>query len=77
MDQEEKGRDMAATTTEIDASRPLMPSDTLWSAIEGGNHAQTGWNGPQSGDTEPTIGREERQAQIVLSTLRLLAQLIE
>ena len=70
-------RDGLATGDEIAASRPLLPPDTQWTAIEGGNHAQFGWYGPQSGDNEATISREEQQAQIVDATLRLLLQLDE
>jgi dienelactone hydrolase len=68
-------RDGVATPDEIDASRPTLPPDTGWTAIEGGNHAQFGWYGPQSGDNEATISREEQQAQIVGATLELLRQL--
>ena len=68
-------RDGLATGDEIAASRPLLPPDTQWTAIEGGNHAQFGWYGPQSGDNEATISREEQQAQIVAATLQLLQQL--
>jgi predicted esterase len=70
-------RDGLATGEEIAASRPLLPPDTQWTAIEGGNHAQFGWYGPQSGDNEATISREEQQAQIVAATLQLLMQLEE
>ena len=70
-------RDGLATLDEIDASRPLLPPDTQWTAIQGGNHAQFGWYGPQSGDNEATISREEQQAQIVEATLQLLRQLGE
>lgn len=68
-------RDGVATVEEISASRPLLPPDTQWAAIEGGNHAQFGWYGPQSGDNEATISREEQQAQIVAATLELLREL--
>jgi dienelactone hydrolase len=67
-------RDGLATGDEIGASRSLLPPDTQWTAIEGGNHAQFGWYGPQSGDNEATISREEQQAQIVAATLQLLLQ---
>ena len=65
-------RDGLATRDKIDASRPLLPPDTQWIAIEGGNHAQFGWYGLQSGDKDPTISREEQQAAIVEATLQLL-----
>jgi dienelactone hydrolase len=70
-------RDRLATPKEIDASRPLLPPDTGWTAVEGGNHAQFGWYGSQPGDGEATISREEQQAQIVAATLGLLLQLDE
>jgi hypothetical protein len=68
-------RDGLATEDEIAASRPLLPPNTQWTAIEGGNHAQFGWYGPQPGDNEATISREEQQAQVVATTLQLLLQM--
>jgi dienelactone hydrolase len=57
--------DGLATGDKIDASRPLLPEDTTWAAIEGGNHAQFGWYGDQPGDNPATISREEQQKQIL------------
>ncbi|MCL7453845.1 MAG: alpha/beta hydrolase [Anaerolineae bacterium] len=68
-------RDGLATPDDIAASRPLLPPDTRWLAIEGGNHAQFGWYGVQGGDNPATISREDQQAQIVEATLRLLSDL--
>ena len=70
-------RDGLTTGDKIEASRPLLPPDTAWVAIEGGNHAQFGWYGPQSGDNPATISREDQQAQIVAATLALLLSLAE
>lgn len=67
--------DGLATTEKIAASRPLLPPTTEWVAIEGGNHAQFGWYGPQSGDNPATISREEQQRRVVEATLELLASL--
>ena len=67
--------DGLATPEKIDASRPLLPPDTVWLPIEGGNHAQFGWYGPQGGDNEATISREDQQAQVIGATLALLAAL--
>jgi predicted alpha/beta-hydrolase family hydrolase len=67
--------DGLATQEKIAASRPLLPGTTRWVAIEGGNHAQFGWYGPQSGDGTATISREEQQRQIVAATLELLSSL--
>jgi dienelactone hydrolase len=68
-------RDGLTTGANIEASRRLLPSSTRWVAIEGGNHAQFGWYGAQSGDQEATISREEQQAQIVTATVDLLRSL--
>jgi pimeloyl-ACP methyl ester carboxylesterase len=66
-------RDGLATRDQIEASRPLLPPDTRWVAVQGGNHAQFGWYGPQSGDNAAAISREVQQAQVVSATLELLA----
>ena len=68
-------RDGVATPAEITASRPLLPSDTRWVAIDGGNHAQFGWYGTQNGDNPAIISREDQQAAIVRATVQLLADL--
>ena len=49
-----------------------LPSDTQWMVLEGGNHAQFGWYGRQSGDGEATISREDQQANVVQATTALL-----
>lgn len=66
--------DGLATGGKIDVSRPLLPANTRFVAIEGGNHAQFGWYGKQSGDNEATIPREAQQAQIVAATVSLLSE---
>jgi dienelactone hydrolase len=70
-------RDGLATGDKIAASQPLLPPNTRWVAIEGGNHAQFGWYGPQSGDNPATISREEQQAQVIAATVHLLSLLAE
>jgi dienelactone hydrolase len=67
--------DGLSTPDKIAASAALLPQDTLWVVIEGGNHAQFGWYGEQSGDNPATITREEQQAQIVQATADLLSKL--
>ena len=64
--------DGLATMEKIAASHALLPPTTEWVAIEGGNHAQFGWYGPQRGDNPATITGEDQQQQIVAATLRLL-----
>lgn len=56
----------------VEASRPQLPPDTEWVAIEGGNHAQFGWYGPQNGDLEPQIDHLQQQALTVAATVKLL-----
>lgn len=70
-------RDGLATLDKINASRPLLPPSTIWVAIEGGNHAQFAWYGPQAGDNEATISRTEQQQQIIEATAKLLRVLGE
>ena len=65
-------KDGLATEDEVEASRRLLPSDARWVAIEGGNHAQFGWYGPQRGDNPPAISREAQQQEIVDATVDLL-----
>ncbi len=67
--------DGLSTPDKIAASVPLLPADTVWVAIEGGNHAQFGWYGEQSGDNPAVITRDAQQEQIVQATVALLASL--
>ncbi|MCB0095999.1 MAG: alpha/beta hydrolase [Caldilineaceae bacterium] len=50
---------------EMEAKRPLLPPNTVYVRIEGGDHAQFGWYGEQSGDNPATIDRASQQAQTV------------
>jgi pimeloyl-ACP methyl ester carboxylesterase len=67
--------DGLATPEKIDASRTLLPPDTLWSLIEGGNHAQFGYYGPQAGDNPAEISRAEQQKQMLNAMLHLLMRI--
>jgi pimeloyl-ACP methyl ester carboxylesterase len=67
--------DGLSTPAKIEASHALLPADTIFVPIEGGDHAQFGWYGPQSGDNPATISREDQQSQIVQATLDFLAGL--
>lgn len=67
--------DGLTTLEDIDASRPLLPSDTQWAEISGGNHGQFGWYGPQPGDGRATITRSEQQEQVVARTVEALQQI--
>jgi acetyl esterase/lipase len=64
--------DGVATPDQVLAGESLLPADTVWVEIEGGNHAQFGWYGDQAGDNPANISREEQQAQTVAATVTLL-----
>ncbi len=63
--------DGLTSDADIDASRLLLPTDTDWVEIEGGNHAQFGWYGEQRGDNPATISREDQQDQVLRAILAL------
>ena len=67
--------DGLATRAKIDASRALLPADTTWVEIPGGNHAQFGSYGAQSGDNQASIGEAEQQAMVATATADLLARI--
>ncbi|SDC32090.1 alpha/beta hydrolase [Geotoga petraea] len=53
--------DGLATVEKIDNSKDFLPEDTKYVFVEGGNHAQFGYYGPQNGDLEADISREEQR----------------
>ncbi len=67
--------DALSTPRKIDQSRALLPPETHYVTIEGGNHGQMGWYGVQPGDNAAAISREEQQAQVVAATVMLLEQI--
>jgi predicted alpha/beta-hydrolase family hydrolase len=60
--------DGLATPEKIGASAQRLPSSTLWLEIQGGNHAQFGDYGSQSGDNPAAISAEDQREQIVAAT---------
>ncbi len=68
-------KDALATGDRIDAARPLLPADTEYVAIQGGNHGQFGSYGAQPGDGTAEITRAEQQAQVVAATAAFLGKL--
>lgn len=67
--------DGLANPAKIEAAKAYLPADTLFTAIEGGNHAQFGWYGDQAGDNPATISREDQQRQIFEATLAVLTRI--
>lgn len=67
--------DGLATVEQVEGARPLLPPDTVWVKIEGGNHAQFGSYGDQARDNAATISRAAQQAQVAAAMLDLLARM--
>lgn len=57
--------DTVLTMENFEAGRSLLPPDTVYKVIPGGNHAMMGDYGPQKKDGEPEISPEEQWAQVV------------
>ena len=66
--------DGVASTEDVLAAASLLPPDTVFVPIEGGNHAQFGFYGAQQGDNPATISAAEQHAQAVQATLGVLDQ---
>jgi hypothetical protein len=64
--------DGLSTTEKIDESAGLLPADTIFVEIEGGNHAGFGAYGPQAGDGEATIPDAEIRTQITAALVPFL-----
>ena len=63
------------STSQIQNSREMLPPITVYVEIAGGNHAQFGYYGNQSGDNPATITREAQQSQTLNATVELLQKL--
>jgi pimeloyl-ACP methyl ester carboxylesterase len=67
------GTEDMAGVAKFDESRVLLPADTRFVIIEGGNHAQFGDYGPQPGDNPATISSTDQQDQVVKAVVAFLA----
>ncbi len=67
--------DGLVSISQIQDSLKLLPPTTIQVEIAGGNHAQFGWYGDQSGDNNAEITREKQQSQILNASLELLLML--
>jgi len=66
-------QDTVINRENLRAARPLLPADTTYLDITGGNHAQFGNYGEQPGDTSnPDMSTAEQQAIAVSETVRVL-----
>ncbi len=64
--------DGLSTPIEVQGSGSQLPADATFVAIEGGNHAQFGDYGAQSGDNQAEISPADQWKQIEQSTIALL-----
>jgi dienelactone hydrolase len=60
---------------QFDKSRGMLPADTQFVVIDGGNHGQFGDYGFQPGDKQATITRVDQQAEVVDATVQFLQSL--
>jgi pimeloyl-ACP methyl ester carboxylesterase len=67
-------RDGLASLEEVRRYAGNLPKSTRWIEIDGGNHAQFGWYGPQFGDHTATIGHAEQQSRLSSAVLAALAR---
>jgi pimeloyl-ACP methyl ester carboxylesterase len=65
-------QDGVAAQERVLAASELLPANTRWVAIEGGNHAQFGDYGIQSGDGQPGIPAAAQWEQAARATIELL-----
>lgn len=68
-------RDGLTTLADIDESKALLPADTVFTAIEGANHAQFGCYGAQDGDNPAEISANEQARQTTGITSQFLLEL--
>jgi dienelactone hydrolase len=69
--------DDIATPQEIEESAAELPPSTDFVPIEGAIHSYFGDYGPQRGDGNPDVTREEAQREIAAASLRLLEAIDE
>jgi hypothetical protein len=67
--------DGLATPAMVEANRSFLPANTQYIEIQGGNHGQFGYYGPQDGDGEASISYDEQLAQTSLAIINFLARL--
>jgi hypothetical protein len=67
--------DGLVSTSQIQNSLEMLPRTTVYVEIAGGNHAQFGYYGDQSGDNQATITREAQQSLTLNATIELLQKL--
>lgn len=69
--------DGLSSVEDITSRRHLLPSDTQYILIDGGNHSQMGWYGDQRGDNPAFISRADQQLELINATWGFLKGLDE
>jgi hypothetical protein len=67
--------DGLATPAKIADSKALLPANTQYVVIQGGDHAQFGDYGPQDGDNPASISATEQAVQVIEASVVLLDQI--
>lgn len=67
--------DGCADLKKVQDAKALVPKDSEFKAIEGGNHAQFGSYGPQKGDNSAKITSVEQQSMAAQYTISLLNEI--
>jgi hypothetical protein len=65
-------RDGLASPEKVRANSPLLPVQTRWVWIEGGNHSQFGWYGFQPMDRRPRVDADSQREAMISAILELL-----
>jgi pimeloyl-ACP methyl ester carboxylesterase len=66
--------DGLSTPEKVAAASDQLPADARFVEIDGSNHADFGWYGPQPGDGTATISHEEADAQIAEALLAFASE---
>jgi len=70
-------RDGLASPEEVEGNSAMLPAQTRWVWVEGGNHSQFGWYGFQPGDRRATISASAQRELMIDAVLKALEQASE
>jgi pimeloyl-ACP methyl ester carboxylesterase len=65
-------RDGLASPAEVERNARLLPAQTRWVRVEGGNHSQFGWYGFQPMDRRPRISAAQQRAIMTRAVIDLM-----
>ena len=67
-------RDSLTTVRDVTSRKDLLPTDTAYTLIPGAVHSYFGDYGDQPRDGEPTVDRDDAQAEIIQATVAALRE---